>query len=148
MKYSQYRFKFYLNTSHYIQIQGKPGQPHSHTWEISLDMLKVREGFVQFHDIEKGIDDFIMPYQDAVLNETPPFDLINPTLENCCEYFKDGFQEILSDNGWLLLMISMSETPTRAYVISIMNEDEETVTKATNSLIDNVLDEIKKADKE
>lgn len=148
MKYSQYRFKFYLNTSHYIQIQGKPGQIHSHTWEISLDMLKVREGFVQFHDIEKGIDDFIMPYQDAVLNETPPFDLINPTLENCCEYFKDSFQEILSDNGWLLLMISMSETPTRAYVISILNEDEETVTKATNSLIDNVLDEIKKADKE
>ncbi|MDD2295305.1 MAG: 6-carboxytetrahydropterin synthase [Eubacteriales bacterium] len=147
MKYSQYRFKFYLNTSHYIQIQGKPGQTHSHTWEISLDMLKVREGFVQFHEIEERIDQFIMPFQDAVLNETPPFDLINPTLENCCEYFKDSFQEILSENGWLLLMISMSETPTRAYVISIMNEDEETVTKATNSLIDNVLDEIKKADK-
>ena len=43
-------------------------------------------------------------------------------------------------------MISMSETPTKAYVISIMSEDEETVTKATNSLIDNVLDEIKKAE--
>jgi len=143
MRYNQYRFKFYLNASHYIQIKGKAGEKHPHTWEICLDLLKVRGDFVQFNQLESEIEKFMSKYQDSTLNETPPFNLINPTLENCCEYFKDSFQQIVSQKGWLLLMISMSETPTRTYVISIMNEDDANALHATDSLIENVLDEVK-----
>ncbi|NCB42714.1 MAG: 6-pyruvoyl tetrahydrobiopterin synthase [Clostridia bacterium] len=144
MRHSQYRFKFYLNASHYIYIQGKNGVKHPHTWEITLDMLKVKEGFVQFNELESQIERFMMRFQDVTLNEVPPFDVINPTLENACEYFKDQFQEILSKNGWVLLIISMSETPTRAYVISLMNDQENMVASATEAVIDSVLEKVKK----
>jgi 6-pyruvoyltetrahydropterin/6-carboxytetrahydropterin synthase len=133
-----------LNASHYIYIQGKTGVKHPHTWEITLDMLKVKEGFVQFKELESQIDQFMMQFQDAILNEVSPFDVINPTLENTCEYFKEKFQEILSKNGWVLLIISMSETPTRAYVISLMNDQENMISSATDAIIDNVLERVKK----
>jgi len=107
-------------------------------------MLKVKEGFVQFNELESQIERFMMRFQDVTLNEVPPFDVINPTLENACEYFKDQFQEILSKNGWVLLMISMSETPTRAYVISLMNDQENMVASATEAVIDSVLEKVKK----
>ena len=144
MRHSQYRFKFYLNASHYIYIQGKTGTKHPHTWEITLDMLKVKEGFVQFNELEAKIDQFMMQFQDSILNEVPPFNVINPTLENACEYFKEKFQEILSKNGWVLLIISMSETPTRAYVISLMNDQENMISSATDAVIDSVLERVNK----
>ena len=36
MRYSQYRFSFYLNASHAIYINGELGDSHPHTWEIVI----------------------------------------------------------------------------------------------------------------
>lgn len=123
MKYRQYKFKFYLNASHAISIQGKLGQNHPHTWEITLNTLKLLDGFIRFNELEKRIEEFFETYQDKLLNEIDPFDVVNPTLENCCEYFKTQLQSILNEEGWVLLMIEMSETPTRTFVINTL-EDE------------------------
>ena len=144
MKYKQYRFKFYLNASHYIQIEGRQGQSHPHTWEITLDVLKVRDEFIRFNEVEERVEAFLKPYQDAVLNEVEPFNLINPTVENCCEYFKDELQIILAEQGWLMLMISIAETPSRVYVISLLADESEAVEKTSDVLVDRILDEIKK----
>lgn len=133
MRYSQYKFKFYLNASHSIYINGSMGQRHPHTWEITLHVLKEKEGFVEFGILEKRIEDWMSQYQDKLLNEVPPFDRINPTMENCCDYFKEAIQKLLSGAGWLLLMIEMSETPTRSYVINLFDEDSNEAAKHYNS---------------
>lgn len=125
MRYSQYKFKFYLNASHAIYINGIMGQRHPHTWEITIHVLKEREEFIEFSDLEKKIEVWMKQYQDRLLNEVPPFDKINPTMENCCDYFKDALKNILHSEGWLLLTIEMSETPTRSYVINLFDTEEE-----------------------
>ncbi|MBE5950260.1 MAG: 6-pyruvoyl tetrahydrobiopterin synthase [Lachnospiraceae bacterium] len=120
MKYSEYKFKFYLNASHSIYINNKLGQKHPHTWEITMDMIKIVDGFVQFNDVEYTIEKMLSDYQDKYINEIPPFDTLNPTLENICLHFKDCIDEQMKNMGWLLLKIEISETPTRSYMIDLI----------------------------
>lgn len=122
MKYNQYRFKFYLNASHSIYIKGKLGEEHPHTWEIILNTVKLRDNFIIFNDIEKYIEKYLSKYQDKYMNDVSPFNTLNPTLENICGYFKDTFQTLLFENGWVLLSIEISETPARSYIIDISDE--------------------------
>ncbi len=123
--YGRYKFKFYLNASHAIYLDGVLGEIHPHTWEITLDTVKGRNDFVQFDTIEKEIERFLGRFQDGVINEIKPFDVTNPTLENLTVYFKRELMLILSDNGWLLTRIEVAETPARSYIIEIDEELDE-----------------------
>ncbi|MDD3959750.1 MAG: 6-pyruvoyl tetrahydrobiopterin synthase [Clostridiaceae bacterium] len=124
MKYSQYNFKFYLNANHAIYLNGVLGQSHPHTWEISIEAIKIRDDFIQFDVIEKQVERYISAFQDTDINQTPPFDVINPTLENICAFFKDELNKLLSSNGWLLSRIEISETPARSYIIDLSDETD------------------------
>lgn len=142
MEYRQYTFTFYLNTSHAIYINGKRGQVHPHTWEITLHLLYLQENFIEFRKLEEQIEQYMEKYQDVCLNDVVPFNKINPTLENCCEHFKNELKDILNEAGWLLLMIEIRETPSRAYVINLLNaegtENEQFVEAFSNELLDNI----------
>ena len=124
MQHSQYRFKFYFNASHAIYLSGEMGQSHPHTWEVILNVMKVTDNFVLFDEVEKMCEEFLSRYQDVFINTVEPFTTINPTLENLCTYFKEKLQGNLHDLGWLLLSIELSETPSRSYVISVIEEME------------------------
>jgi 6-pyruvoyltetrahydropterin/6-carboxytetrahydropterin synthase len=113
----QYRFKFYINASHGIYIDGKLGELHPHTWEIILTLMKGQEGFAPFHEIEKLCEASFARYQDGILNEIPPFTTVNPTLENIATVLRDDVRDALRAQGWLLLTIEVSETPSRSFII-------------------------------
>lgn len=147
MRYKQYKFKFYLNARHAIYMNGVRGQVHPHTWEITLNVIKGRDEFIEFHVLEQKVEEFMDRFQDQLLNDIKPFDVINPTLENCCDYFKEQLVEILNKEGWIFLMMEMSETPTRSYVISLIDEGETGEMQSLNSLTDMLLEEIKGAGK-
>jgi 6-pyruvoyltetrahydropterin/6-carboxytetrahydropterin synthase len=123
MKYEQYKFKFYLNASHAIYIRGRRGQTHPHTWEISIDTMKLKNDFIQFDRIEKMIEQDMSKLQDTDLNAHEPFDTVNPTLENICVFFRKRIEKILNENGWIILLIEVSETPSRSYVINTADEE-------------------------
>lgn len=144
MRYSQYKFKFYLNASHSIYINGVLGEKHPHTWEIMIQVLKDNVGFIEFGKLEKEMENWMGRFQDQILNEVAPFDKINPTLENCCEYFKEEFIPILGDLGWKLVLIEMSETPTRSYVIKLFDkyDDFDKNREDSDVIASNILNDI------
>lgn len=119
MNGKEYRFKFYLNAIHSIEINNIAGQEHPHTWEIVIITEGFNDDFTMFSGIESKIESFLSIYQDKILNKTAPFTNINPTLENLCLYFKLQLENILVDNGWLLQKIEMSETPSRTFIIDV-----------------------------
>lgn len=145
MRYRQYKFKFYLNASHAIYINGALGDKHPHTWEISLNLLKMQDEFIAFDQLEKSIEAFIGRYQNQFLNEIAPFDTLNPTLENCCQYFKQELGLLLAHLGWVLLVIEMSETPTRSYVINLLDEDQTERKQSLDSMAHELLEKIKQS---
>jgi len=133
MKYSQYKFKFYVNANHAIYLKGTLGQKHPHTWEIVIDTIKVKDDFVQFDYIEKSVEKFFSVFQDADINTIKPFTYINPTLENLTDYFKERLAHLLGNSGWLLSKIEVSETPSRSYIIDRSDEIDELIKKEIQS---------------
>ena len=120
----QYFCKFYLNASHFIYINDKKGDIHSHCFEIAIDIAsKDRGSFVSFSEIENCIKNLLSPYQEQVINTIPPFDKINPTLEEMAKYFKDLFYKELNERNWTLLTLEFSETPTRSFLINVTEEN-------------------------
>jgi 6-pyruvoyltetrahydropterin/6-carboxytetrahydropterin synthase len=107
-----------------MYLNGNLGAQHPHTWEITLNTAKIKDNFIIFNDIENSIENYLKRFQNSYLNEVEPFDILNPTLENICEYFKDSFQSILMKKYWILLSIEISETPTRSYIIDVSDELE------------------------
>ena len=122
MQGSKYRFKFYLNAIHSIDINKKRGQEHPHTWEIVIYTLQLSDMFTMFTEIEKKIEEFLSTFQDKNLNLIEPFNSINPTLENICFFIKDEVERLLIDKGWILLRIEISETPSRTFIIDMSDD--------------------------
>ncbi|MBQ1870559.1 MAG: 6-carboxytetrahydropterin synthase [Lachnospiraceae bacterium] len=122
--FQKYRFKFYLNASHYIIINGSQGAVHPHTWEFVLEILLLKKEFVEFAVFEKSIDRYFQPFQNQTLNNIPPFDTILPTLENILERFGEDIRQILREEGGELTQIEGSETPTRTYIISYQQDEQ------------------------
>ncbi len=146
--FCEYRFKFYLNASHSIIINGKQGQVHPHTWEITLDILVTRKDFTEFNVYEKTLTDFFAKYQNQTINDIPPFDAIIPTLETMVEYFGNEIRELIRGMGCELIRIEGSETPTRSYIISYAKTTEyfqnveKSSKEAMSRVIDSMLDDI------
>ncbi len=119
----KYKFKFYLNASHFIIINGKQGEAHPHTWEFILDVVLPNSEFVQFSVYERIIESYFATYQNRTINDVEPFDTIIPTLENLVEHFGEDIRERIQAAGGQLEQIEGSETPTRSYIISYVQDE-------------------------
>ncbi|MBO5278154.1 MAG: 6-carboxytetrahydropterin synthase [Lachnospiraceae bacterium] len=122
--YKQYRFKFYLNMNHYIMNNGKAGEVHPHTWELMISVVSNNNKMTPFFNLERKIEQVMDRYQDKLLNSCEPFDKIVPTVENAARYFFSLIQDEIMPEGWILLMLELSETPTRSYVINAVLDEE------------------------
>lgn len=136
MRYSQYKFSFYLNASHAIYIDGALGDAHPHTWEIVVKAIRSQKGIMLFHEVEKKIEEFLDCYQNRFINEFEPFDVTNPTLENITTYLIDRLDGILEPLGWVIFYIEVSETPTRSYIISRVENNVISELQAKNVISD------------
>lgn len=139
----KYKFKFYLNASHFIIINGKQGEAHPHTWEFILDVVLPNSEFVQFSVYERIIESYFATYQNRTINNVEPFDAIIPTLENLVEHFGEAIRERIQSAGGQLEQIEGSETPTRSYIISYV-QDESFLTgseRSAEAALSDVLDQ-------
>lgn len=143
--YREYRLKFYLNARHYIIINSNKGDVHPHTWEFALTIQVARDSFVEFTAFEERITEYLSGYQNKVLNDEEPFDVILPTIENMTDYFSKDFYEIIKGMGGILLQVEASETPTRSYIVRLSEADtKDTIAdkESWSRMMDTVLDEI------
>ncbi len=111
--------------NHFIIIGDKPGEVHPHTWEIIISVVSAQEDMTPFTNIERRMEAVMDQYQDKLLNDCAPFNKIVPTVENAAKYFFRLIQDNLIQEGWILMMLEVSETPTRSYIINaLLNEDD------------------------
>jgi len=119
----EYRFKFYLNALHSILINGKMGDSHPHTWEITVDVFKQNNGFISFSEVEQPVEQLFKPFQGQNMNDIAPFDALNPTLENVAKYFQSELETIFVSGGFMLARIEVAETPARSFIIDIKHTE-------------------------
>ncbi|MBS0937594.1 6-carboxytetrahydropterin synthase [Lactiplantibacillus plantarum] len=117
-KQRTYKIKSYVNASHAVRWATGSGKKHTHTWEIVCELHTV-DAMVAFYDIEKNLHQALDELSGEFLNDLPEFKTVNPTVENVTEYLFTKIDKTLRDNGAQLLRIEVSDSPTRAYCISV-----------------------------
>ncbi|MGN8167929.1 6-carboxytetrahydropterin synthase [Lactiplantibacillus plantarum] len=117
-KQRTYKIKSYVNASHAVRWATGSGKKHTYTWEIVCELHTV-DAMVAFYDIEKNLHQALDELSGKFLNDLPEFKTVNPTVENVTEYLFTKIDKTLRDNGAQLLRIEVSDSPTRAYCISV-----------------------------
>jgi 6-pyruvoyltetrahydropterin/6-carboxytetrahydropterin synthase len=71
--------------AHAIVMAGVREPMHGHNWEVTVavagDTLDADGLLCDFHLLEQALDETIRPFMNRSLNETAPFDRVNPTAE-------------------------------------------------------------------
>ena len=71
--------------AHAIILMGERERLHGHNWRVVVsvagDRLDGEELLCDFHAVERMLSATVAPFRDGNLNETAPFDRINPTAE-------------------------------------------------------------------
>ena len=145
-----YILKFYLNARHYLTDGSYVGETHPHTWEFTLTIVVSGMRFVRFNVFEEGIDAYLEPYRNKVLNDEPPFDVVSPTLENLVEEFAQSFYAIIQKAGGTLVRVEGSESPARTYAVDIApTQSSDGPTDADiDRVVDDAVDGLLAADEE
>lgn len=115
-----YRLRTFINASHAVRWEQGQGAQHPHTWELILDIEALgTPASLKFEDIEQVIDATVEQFSGHFINEVPPFDKENPTLENFADYLFDILTTALQEINCKLLNLSVGESPLRFYNVAL-----------------------------
>ena len=71
--------------AHAIVLMGERERLHGHNWRVVVSVAGERldgeELLCDFHAVERMLAAIVAPFRDGNLNETAPFDRVNPTAE-------------------------------------------------------------------
>lgn len=117
--YSTYKLTSYINASHAVRWEGGMGKEHMHTWAVICEIHVNNNQMVPFNQIENELKEVFSRVSGKFLNEVPPFDHVNPTLENLTTYFFQVITELLRKSNAILTRLEIGESPTRFYCITL-----------------------------
>lgn len=79
-----------FSAAHAIVIAGQREPIHGHDWHVTACIagpnLDADGLLVDFHAVEAALHAILLPFRNANLNDTPPFNRTNPTAENVAAY--------------------------------------------------------------
>lgn len=110
----------FLNAKHYMVFNDKKGAVHGHSWHFEAEsMILVKdESFLKFEDLDKHLNGLLAPYQKIVLNEIPPFTIVEPLTENIAVVFFNQLYEDLKKLDVNLKRLTVWENPTKGIEIT------------------------------
>lgn len=92
-----------FRAAHAIVMNGERETPHEHDWLVTLvvcgEALDADGLLCDFHEVERVLDEVIDPFKKVNLNETPPFDKVNPTAELVVKHIAETTQAKLGDTA-------------------------------------------------
>lgn len=97
-------------------VTGSIEDAHSHVIEIEFLIRAEKEDFLSFSSMDRLLQDNLSRYQNKYLNEFDEFDG-QVTMEGICETLYKTMEGKFADAGWLIMRLSVSETPLRTYSI-------------------------------
>ncbi len=88
--------------AHAIVLMGERERLHGHNWRVVVSVAGERldgeELLCDFHAVERMLAAIVAPFRDGNLNETAPFDRVNPTAEALARHIADRLSAELSRN--------------------------------------------------
>ena len=131
----------FLNAKHFVSFNGKAGPVHAHSWQVQISAgvnLDHQElvGFTKVIDPVKAVFE---PYENKILNEIYPFNIIQPTTENISFYLYNCLDDTLASLGLHLITLSVWETPTKGIEITARYKEFDQLVKVPEKCIESNL---------
>lgn len=105
--------------AHAIVIRGEREPVHGHNWHVTLTVAGERldeDGLLcDFHAIESTLREVIGRFHNQNLNETAPFDRVNPTAEQIARHIGESMAKTLPA-GVRMVSARVTEAPGCAAV--------------------------------
>lgn len=117
--YNTYKLTSYINASHAVRWEGGMGKEHMHTWAVICEIHMNGGQMVPFNAIESELKEVSARFSGKFLNTVPPFDRVNPTLENLTTYFFQVISDLLRKSNATLTRLEIGESPTRFYCLTL-----------------------------
>lgn len=102
--------------THALRLPDGSFEPvHAHDWKLTVavtaDKLDAMDCVMDFHELERIIDDITGPWRDQHLNDVAPFvGVINPSAERVAEQIGEAVSRKLPQ-GVRLLSVRLTEAP-------------------------------------
>lgn len=102
-----------FSASHQLRLYDGSLEPlHGHNWEVVVtvgtDHLDSIGVVMDFHALEKRVNQIIAPFHNRHLNDVSPFDSLNPSAENVAVHIARSLQ--LPERVYLV-SVEAAETP-------------------------------------
>jgi 6-pyruvoyltetrahydropterin/6-carboxytetrahydropterin synthase len=100
---------------HFLTVPdpGPEGVPHSHHFTVEVRFAGPELGdygyLVDIDDVDAILDDLEARYRDALLNDLPEFEGLNPSVEHFARLFGDRVERSLDDPNPAFLRIQLWE---------------------------------------
>ncbi|MEG0614840.1 MAG: 6-carboxytetrahydropterin synthase [Oscillospiraceae bacterium] len=124
MRFKGYKLRLKLNILHSMKSAGNAENPHPHTLSITIFFDAKDEALADFNSAQKEIEIYNLLYLGKNFNKTPPFDIIEPTIENIGDEFYNQYHSILLKKNFILRRLEISETPSRIYAVDYKMTDD------------------------
>jgi 6-pyruvoyltetrahydropterin/6-carboxytetrahydropterin synthase len=104
--------------AHAITIAGVRETLHGHNWRVTAsvagDRLDADGLLCDFHLVEECLREIVAPLHNSNLNETPPFDRLNPTAEHVAQHIARRMRDALAPelpSGVAVRRVGVTEAP-------------------------------------
>jgi 6-pyruvoyltetrahydropterin/6-carboxytetrahydropterin synthase len=103
-----------FRAEHAVTIASRREKYHAHRWWVKVEVASAEldaDGLVcDFTALHGMLKEILEPFQDGNLNETPPFDELNPTAELVAKHVAEQLAPQLPD-AVLLSAVTVTEAP-------------------------------------
>ena len=103
-----------FSAAHEIVMRGEREPLHGHDWTLELTVTADRlddDGLLcDFHAVQATVDEVIRPFQSRNLNQTPPFDRVNPTAELVARHIAEA-TAVRLPAGVRVVRVRLTEAP-------------------------------------
>jgi 6-pyruvoyltetrahydropterin/6-carboxytetrahydropterin synthase len=103
-----------FHAAHAVTVGGRRESAHDHIWHVSVVVAGRAvdsEGLLcDFHIVEEQLERVLEPLRGRDLNETPPFDHVNPTAEMVARHIAEVIVRGLPQ-GVAFASVSVTEAP-------------------------------------
>ncbi len=89
--------------AHAIVIRGEHEPVHGHNWHVTVAVrgrdLDSDGLLIDFHDLEHALGAITSRFRNQDLNQTPPFDEVNPTAEHVARHIGEEMGRHIASSG-------------------------------------------------
>jgi len=139
-----YKLKHKLIVLQSFQDDTDPSSVYAKPYDVTLFISSVNPGLIRFDELEAVIIRTLERYSEKNITRIPPFDELEPTLENMGNVFYQQIRQNLARIGMSLEMLEINESPIKTYIVNATSTNEKLFisdkkVKISSLLVDNIV---------